>query len=101
MNISRIVVLALAAGATVAACSEERRSGPVAAAGEPALSFEEADLDKSGDLSTQEAVLVPGLNLLVVDRNRDGTVSREEYQAWTRGDRGTVAGTSGTADATR
>lgn len=91
MPIYRTIVLGLALALFGAGCSEAPRP---AATAQPPLPFEQADLDRSGDLSTQEAVLVPGLDLLAVDKDRDGTVSHEEYQAWAGGERGTVAGTA-------
>lgn len=85
-----VVILGLAFGVLSVSCTDE--PGRVLPEAATPLSFEQADLDKSGELSTQEAVLVPGLDLLAVDRNRDGTISREEYHTWASG-RGTVAGT--------
>lgn len=95
MAIPRILALGVALG-VLAGCSEARQTPPASrAAAQPVLPFDQADLDKSGELSTQEAVLVPGLDLLAVDRDRDGTISQEEYEAWTRGDRGTLPDTAG------
>lgn len=90
MFLSRMLAFAVALG-VLAGCNDAAQSPPASrASAEAALPFDQADLDKSGALSTQEAVLVPGLDLLAVDRDRDGMISREEYEAWVRGDRGVL-----------
>ena len=60
-------------------------------------SFDEADTDRSGDLSQQEvdavAAYLVGIDFVSLDQNGDGTVSQDEYEAATSGASG--AGSSG------
>ena len=60
-------------------------------------SFDDADTDRSGDLSQQEvdavAVQVVGIDFVSLDQNGDGTVSRDEYESAVSGASG--AGSSG------
>jgi hypothetical protein len=102
MNISRVLCFGLAFGALVTGCADRdgNRSVPGQSA-RPAMPFEQADLDRSGDLSTQEAVLVPGLDVLVVDQDDSGTIARDEYEAWAGGARRKVPETAGAGDAKR
>lgn len=76
-------------------------SGAATAQQDSAPSFDEADTDKSGDLSQQEvdavAVSVVGIDYVSLDQNGDGIVSRDEYEAAVSGASGAGSGSeSGT-----
>jgi hypothetical protein len=43
-------------------------------------SFDQVDKDRSGSLDTKEAGAIKGLDFKAVDANRDGVISKPEYE---------------------
>jgi hypothetical protein len=44
-------------------------------------SFEEVDTDADGQISSEEAAVIEGLDFVSADTNQDGSLSMEEYNA--------------------
>jgi hypothetical protein len=60
-------------------------------------SFEQVDKDRNGALDAKEASVIKGLDFKAVDANRDGAISKTEYEAamLKSGSSGGTGGTSG------
>lgn len=54
-----------------------------AALAQDAPAFEEVDQNMDGRISQEEAATVEGLDVATADRNQDGSLDREEYNAAT------------------
>jgi hypothetical protein len=77
MNKITIATLLSAGMVTLAAC--DSASNDVAGVEEPQVSFEAADANGDGRITTQEGLAVPGLQFDRMDSDKNMAVTREEY----------------------
>jgi hypothetical protein len=65
-------------------------------------SFEQVDKNKNGSLDSKEASVIKGLDFKAVDANRDGAISKAEYEtAMLKSGQSAPSGTSGSQGYTR
>jgi hypothetical protein len=66
-------------------------------------SFEQADKDRNGTLDSKEASVIKGLDFKAVDTNRDGVISKQEYETamLKSGRSGGTGGSAGSQSYTR
>jgi hypothetical protein len=66
-------------------------------------SFEQVDKDRNGALDAKEASVIKGLDFKAVDANRDGVISKTEYETamLKSGQSGGTGGTAGSQGYTR
>lgn len=66
-------------------------------------SFEQVDKDRNGTLDAKEASAIKGLDFKAVDTNRDGVISKQEYETamLKSGRSGGTGGSAGTQSSSR
>jgi hypothetical protein len=81
MKTAGILALAIMGAAGLAACESEPESTPLSRMMEAQRDFQEADGNKDGVVSQNEASAVPSLDFASADTDHNGALTPEEFEA--------------------